>query len=80
MEEKNPAPQISQGPLHIWRQLHQMVFSGKREITQTLTQALSSVYAGMQHTIFMSADPRLDHYFLLCSSAQLTIRESQGFV
>lgn len=89
--EKNSALQLSQKPLHIWRQLHQMVFSGnspsrKKKSLKFLSQSLFSVRspaisAGtQQYTVLMSAKPRLNHYFFLCSSAHLMIRGSQGLI
>lgn len=65
----NGAPRLS--PQSEWNQ--------KKILSQSLLSVRSpAICPGMQR--FMSADPHLNHYFFLCSSAQSMIRGSQGLI
>lgn len=48
--ERNPMPQLSQEPLHIWRQLHQMVFSGNSPSQKGITEIL--IHVSFFHLFF----------------------------
>lgn len=86
--ERNTA--LSQEPLCTWRQLRQTVLFGYTPVEMKSQKFLSqpflsvrspAISPGMQqYTVLMSADPHLNHYFFLCSSAQPMIRGSQGLI
>lgn len=81
--ERNAAPRLSQQPLRMWRQLYQIVFSGnspqwkKRNHWNSHPSPSPSFIALLLAQAF---DTIHHHYFFLCSSARLMIRDSQGLI
>lgn len=88
-EELSPAA-IAKAPPHmeaitsngVLRQFPQSKKKSLKFLSQSLFSVRSpAISAGtQQYTVLMSAKPRLNHYFFLCSSAQLMIRCSQGLI